>query len=80
MFNWIKNIFKPYQGSSKSFVMLYQYAKDELSLKHFDPSTVNKILGCLSDSMKTYGDARLIAELQCEFSIKLRSLEKESHD
>jgi len=78
MIKWIKNIFKPYNGSSEHFAHMYQYAKDELACESCDTGTVMGVIDYLSSEMKTNGDARLIRELQNELTLKLKTLTKEA--
>ena len=71
MFKWLKDWFKPYEGSSEEFIKLYREVRAEFKLLKPDLVFTGDRIGRMIELMETNGDARLVRGLQDQQSFEL---------
>ena len=71
MLNKILNFFKPYQGSSDTFIEISKTIKDEFAKQNVNMPRIMSLLTVLESLAVTQGDGDIIKRYQTQFKTKL---------
>ena len=71
MLSKILNLFKPYQGSSDTFIEISKTIKDEFSRETINMTRIMSLLTVLESLAVTQGDGDIIKRYQAQFRTKL---------
>ena len=71
MLTKILNLFKPYQGSSDTFIEISKTIKDEFAKENINLSRIMSLLTILESLAVTQGDGDIIKRYQTQFRTKL---------
>ena len=71
MLSKILNLFKPYQGSSDTFIEISKTIKDEFAKENINLSRIMSLLTVLESLAVTQGDGDIIKRYQTQFRTKL---------
>ena len=71
MLNKILNFFKPYQGSSDTFIEVSKTIKDEFARETINLSRIMSLLTVLESLAVTQGDGDIIKRYQTQFRKQL---------
>ena len=71
MLSKILNFFKPYQGSSDTFIEISKTIKDEFAKENINLSRIMSLLTVLESLAVTQGDGDIIKRYQAQFRTKL---------
>ena len=71
MLSKILNFFKPYQGSSDTFIEISKTIKDEFAKENINLARIMSLLTVLESLAVTQGDGDIIKRYQAQFRTKL---------
>ena len=71
MLSKILNFFKPYQGSSETFIEVSKIIKDEFAKQNVNMPRIMSLLTVLESLAVTQGDGDIIKRYQTQFRTKL---------
>ena len=74
MLTKILNFFKPYQGSSDTFIEISKTIKDEFAKENINLSRIMSLLTVLEYLAVTQGDGDIIKRYQAQFRTKLNRI------
>ena len=74
MLSKILNFFKPYQGSSETFIEISKTIKDEFAKENINLSRIMSLLTVLESLAVTQGDGDIIKRYQAQFRTKLNRI------
>ena len=74
MLSKILNLFKPYQGSSDTFIEISKTIKDEFAKENINLSRIMSLLTVLESLAVTQGDGDIIKRYQAQFRTKLNRI------
>lgn len=74
MLSKILNLFKPYQGSSETFIEISKTIKDEFAKENINLSRIMSLLTVLESLAVTQGDGDIIKRYQAQFRTKLNRI------
>ena len=74
MLTKILNFFKPYQGSSETFIEISKTIKDEFAKENINLSRIMSLLTVLESLAVTQSDGDIIKRYQAQFRTKLNRI------